>query len=120
MSQVVTIDGGNDRVPQLHRCDGLRHVLRLGLLNPGSGSSRCHCTEAAAACADIAEDHERGRTVLAPTLVDVGASSLLTDRVQAQAFDETIDFVIALRRREPDAQPLWAGLSSRSACRALA
>ena len=75
--------------------------IDAGLRAPGG-----HGAEAAAAGADVAQDHERRRAVLAPALVDVGAVRLLAHRMQIQLFHQGADPVIRSGSLEPDPQPL--------------
>ncbi len=82
-------------------------------VDAGLRTPRGHGAEAAAAGADVAQDHEGGRAVLAPALVDVRAAGLLADGMEAQAVHELADLVVGGRRREPDAQPLRPGLPAR-------
>ena len=96
--QVVAVDRGDDGVPQAHRGDRRGDVAGLGRVHSRIRPARGHRAEAAAPGADLAEDHERRRAVLAPALVDVGALGLFADRVQVQSVDELADLVV-LRRR---------------------
>ena len=58
VGQVVAIDRGDHRVAQPHRRDRLGDVLGLARRRPRRRPSRGHGAEAAAAGADVAEDHE--------------------------------------------------------------
>ena len=64
--------------------------------------------EAAVARADIAAQHERGRTI-GPALENVGALCFLTDRVQVEALDQLEQMVLIRRIAQTNAQPfgLW-------------
>ena len=114
VGQVVAVDRGDHGVAEPHDRHRLGHVL--GLLRdrrPACGTAGGHGAEAAAARADVAEDHEGGGAVLAPALVDVGAAGLLADRMEVQAVHELADLVVGGRGRETDPQPLGPGLPAR-------
>src|SRR5690606_35734395 len=67
-----------------------------------------HVAEGAAARAEIAEDHERGRA-LAEALPDVGAARLLADGVQALLAQDALHGPEALAVAEPHADPVGLG-----------
>ena len=89
--QVVAVDRGDHGVAQAHHRHRLGHVL--GLLRVGAGRRPAggHGAEAAAAGADVTQDHEGGRAVLAPALVDVGAAGLLAHGMEIQPLDQAAD-----------------------------
>ena len=60
--------------------------------------------------ADIPAKHE-GCSAIRPALKNVRATSLLTYRVQIQAFNQLQDLILIGRVAESDAQPLGFGLA---------
>src|SRR2546422_2339577 len=97
----------------LHR---LRHVVRL-LRVDEPRATRGDGAEAAAARADVSQDHEGGRAI-APAFVDVGAAGFLADGVQLQPFDHAAHHAIAGPGIETHFEPggLRAGLPE---CRSI-
>ncbi len=72
--KVVAVHAGDHHVAQLHRRRHARHVGGLRRIEPHvrlPGIALRHRTEAAAARAEIAQDHERRRAAM-EALVDVG------------------------------------------------
>src|SRR5216117_1879174 len=47
-----------------------------------AGTAAGHGAERASACADVAENHECGRSMFAPTLGDIRTHRILTNRVE--------------------------------------
>ena len=63
-----------------------------------------HVAEAAAASADVAEDHERGGAAL-PALADVGAVGLLADRVEVVLLDRLLQAAVGRPAGRRDLEP---------------
>src|SRR5581483_4466224 len=82
VGQIVTVDGGDDHVPQSEPFDGARDALGLvpiDRLRP----PMAHRAEATVSRAHGAEEHH-GRRAVAPAFPDVGAMGFLAHRVQAE------------------------------------
>ena len=88
VGQVVAVDRGDDGVAQAHLLDLGRDPHRLQRVVPGRLAG-LHVAEAAAAGADVAEDHE-GRGAALPALADVRAVRLLADRVEVLRADRLL------------------------------
>src|ERR1035437_9428014 len=69
------------------------------------GLARLDRTEPAGTGADIAEDHDRGGP-LAPAFAHVGAVSLLADRIEIQAVEETPEVLVGLAGGDAGLDPL--------------
>ena len=93
--------------------DRLGYAPRLVGVDARGRLAGGHRAEAAAAGADVAEDHEGRGAVLAPALVDVGAPRLFADGVEPLALDQAAHLVEALRRAQADAQPGRTALRRR-------
>ena len=70
--------------------------------------------EPAAACADVAADHERCRAI-APALVAVGAEPALTDRMQAVLMNDLLRVAIVVVGQHARPHPLGFGDMRRTA-----
>ena len=78
VAQVIAVDAGDHHVLQAHVGDRSRHLAWLAGIG-GLGPTVGDIAEAAAARADVAEDHE-GRGAVAEALVDVPGSWRLRRR----------------------------------------
>ena len=85
--------------------DGARDVLGLAHVDRAARVARGHGAEAAAARADVAEEHH-GRRALAPALADVRAARLLADRVEVELAERLLEQVERAPRRRADLEPL--------------
>ena len=94
VGDVVAIDGRDDDVTEAHLLRRLREPERLERIHGLRRRARRHIAVAARAGAGIAQDLERRRPS-PPALGDVGAVSLLADRVEACAVDELLDLEVA-------------------------
>ena len=88
---------------QPHRLHLVGHPQRLQRVVPGRLAG-LHVAEAAAAGADVAEDHE-GRRAALPALADVGAVGLLADGVQVVAADLLLQPAVVRPARRRHLQP---------------
>jgi hypothetical protein len=77
--QVIAVDARDYHVLQLQGRDGRGQMLRLRGIRRQRASVR-HVAERAAARADVAQDHERCRT-LAEAFADVGTGGFLAHRM---------------------------------------
>ncbi len=111
VGQVVAIHRGHDHMLKPERGNGVRHMLRLGLVErprqPG-----LHVAEGAGARAGVAHDHH-GRVALLPALADVRAAGLLADRVQAVLAHDLGRARIARRAGSLHANPRGLALHGR-------
>src|SRR5207249_4382151 len=81
--QVVTVDRRQDCVVESHRGDGPGDVLRLVRIEI-TGLAFIHGAEVAAACADVAHQHER-RRAMTPTFANVWALGFFANGVEIEA-----------------------------------
>ena len=101
--QVVTRYRSYDDIPQFHQRDALGDPLGfLGVR--GKGMSCSGGTEAAAPCADIAQNHE-GRGSAAPAFGLVGTHAAAANRVQRMFSDYLLNLGVFRGSVEPDLQP---------------
>ncbi len=94
--QIIAIHRRDDGMSESHGRDGASHPDGLVPVDTGCRSARGHSAKAAAAGADLPQDHEGRRAVLAPALVDVGTACLLADGVELQTAHQIADLVILL------------------------
>ena len=94
VEEVVAVDHGEDHVLQLHLGDGAGHVLRLAHVDGAARIAGGDGAEAAAAGADVPQEHDRGGA-LAPALAHVGATRLLADRVQVERAEGLLQLRVA-------------------------
>src|SRR6185312_12451254 len=100
VGQVVAIDRRDHDVSQLHLLDGRRDARRFLDVVHGRTSVR-HRAVRTISRADVAENHERGRTML-PAFADVRAMRFLADGMQAKfAHERAQALVILSARRAP-------------------
>src|SRR5262245_9016105 len=97
VGEIISIDRGDDDVPETEPCDGFGDAHRLRevdreRLPVGDRAER------AVPGARVPQEHE-SRGLMAPTLTDIRAARLLTDRMQAEL----------LHRRHGLAKPCTAG-----------
>jgi len=96
IAQVVPVHAGDYHVEEIHRRDAVGELLRLC----GIGRQRhtvADIAEGAAACAQLAEDHESGRA-LAKAFAYVRAGGFFAYRVQAVLTQDVFHFAEACRR----------------------
>src|SRR2546423_1359373 len=74
--------------------------------------ARRHGAEAASACADVPQNHERRGTVL-PALAHVRAARAFADGVQIERAHDALQILVALATEKFDAQPIRAGRWTR-------
>ena len=103
VGQVVAVDRGDDGVTEAHRFHLVGDPQRLQRVVPGRLAG-LHVAEAAAAGADVAEDHEGGGPAL-PALADVRAVGLLADRVQVVGADLLLEAPVVGPARGRDFEP---------------
>ena len=103
VGQVVAVDRGDDGVAQPHRLHLVGDAQRLQRVVPGRLAG-LHVAEAAAAGADVAEDHE-GRGAALPALADVGAVGLLADGVEVVGADRRLQPPVVGPARRRHFQP---------------
>ena len=90
-------------MPEFHQGDAFGHVARL--VGVGcQGMSRFRCTEAAAPCAYLTQDHE-GCGPAAPAFGLIGAVSAGADGVQSMFLDDLTHLGIFGRAVQPDLEP---------------
>src|SRR6185437_5927345 len=111
VGQVVAVHARDHRVPQPHLLHRLRHPQRLEWIVERRLAG-LHVAEAAAACAGVAEDHERGRAAL-PALADVGAGRLAADRVQPLVLDQVVQLAVARATGRRHLEPGGLALAER-------
>ena len=92
VGEIVAVDGGDHRVLQAHPLDLVCDAQRLERVVPGRLAG-LDVAEAAAAGADVAEDHE-GRRAALPALADVRAVRLLADGVQVVGLDRLLQAAV--------------------------
>ena len=97
---------------QAHLLDLRRDPQRLERVVPGR-NARLHVAEAAAAGADVAEDHERRGAAL-PALADVGALGLLADGVEVVVGDRLLQAAVRRAARRRDLEPRRLALAKRA------
>jgi hypothetical protein len=114
VEQIVAVDHGEHHVLKRHRRDGPRHVLGLAHVDLSAGVAGRHGAEAAAARADVAEQHH-GRGALAPALAHVRAAGLFADGVQVELAERLFERVERLASGGADLQPLGLGRVARLA-----
>src|SRR5690606_14962634 len=103
ITQVVAVDAGHHHVAQAHVGDGFgqpARLVRVRRLGPAVGD----VAEAAAAGADLAEDHERGGAV-AEALVDVRAAGVFAHRDQAVLAQLGLELLDRVAGRDADPDP---------------
>src|SRR5208283_1657263 len=110
---VIAIHAGHHGMLQAKRGYSLSHPARFIPVD-GFGPALGHGAEAAAAGADIAQQHERRRLVI-PALPDVRALCRLANRVQPQSPREFLQIVEVLADRRLGSQPLRLGYAQRCA-----
>ena len=106
--QVIAVHGGDHGEAQAQAGHGLGHPLGLARVQ-FTGAAFAHVAEATVPGADVAQEHEGGRSVHPPALVEVRAAGLLADRDQALLPHEALDFGHHFRGRDADLQPGGAG-----------
>src|SRR5207249_10996272 len=102
--QVVTIDGSDDRVLEPELSHGLGDANGLAEVQLGRPPGR-HGAEPARACADVAQDHERGRPAV-PAVEDVGAARLFANGVQLRTLNHLLEVFEVVSLGDLDADPL--------------
>jgi hypothetical protein len=80
--KVISVYDGDDRMADAHAVDRFCQFVRLIGIQWRGSFLGTDSAEAAAAGADLSGDHEC-RSPAAPTIVDIRATSFLTDRVQS-------------------------------------
>ncbi len=93
---VVSIHRGNHDVPEIQLFDCGGHASGFRGID-GTRAPVSYSAVTTRACADVAENHERGRPVR-PAFADVRAAGLLADRVEVQVPHQTLEPEI---RRRP-------------------
>src|SRR5262249_2807427 len=91
---IVAIDAGDNSESQAHRGDRFGHTVGLPVIH-FERRTLLHGTEAAAACADVAQDHERGGPAV-PAFSDVRTCGAFANRVEMQALNQRFQFAIIL------------------------
>ena len=104
---VVAIDAGDHGEAQTHGGDGFGDAARLVVIHR-QRRAFLHGAEAAAARADVAQNHERGGAVV-PAFAHVGAGGAFADGVQAEAVDQRFQIAIVLADGRGGAQPGGTG-----------
>ena len=87
----VPVDRGDHGEPQAQLLHGPGHALGLVPVQPLVRPARLHRAEPAAACADIAQDHEGGGPLL-PAFPDIRALGALADGVKPVVPDQALQF----------------------------
>src|SRR5205085_11069983 len=105
--EVVAVHHREDHVLQGELRDRRGDPARLVAVDHALGIARLYVAEAAAARADLAEDHE-GRRAAAPALRDVRAARLFADRVQPRGVNGVAGLGESLAAGQRHLQP--AGL----------
>jgi hypothetical protein len=104
---VVAIHAGEDGVAEAEGGGGFGDAAGLVVIDR-EGRAFLHGAEAAAAGADVAQNHESGGAA-APALADVGAGGALADGVEAQIAQERFQLAIVLAGGQALAQPGGTG-----------
>ena len=112
VEEVVAIDHREDDVLKPQLGDGPRHVLGLAPVDRAARVARGHGAEAAAAGADVAEEHQRGGP-LGPALADVGAARLLADRVEVERAEGLLEVRVGLAAGGAHLEPGGLGGEAR-------
>ena len=103
---VIAVDAGDDGVFQSHGLDGFGDAAGLVHVDFERGAF-LNGAEAAAARADVAEDHEGGGAAV-PAIADVGAGGGFADGVEAEAGDEALETAVVVADGGGGAEPFWA------------
>ena len=103
IGKLVTVHAGDHQVFEPESAHRLGQVARLERVER-SGRARGHVAEAAAARADVAHQHHRGRAA-APAFAHVGTARFLADRVQAELAQRAADGVVTARAGHADLEP---------------
>jgi hypothetical protein len=107
IGQLVSIDASDDCVFDTELFYGFANVTRfVGVQR--SRSPFAHRTKAAMSSTYVAQYHE-GSGPLGPALEDVWAPSFLTNSVQAQVLDQSIDAIEPFIRANPNLEPFRSG-----------
>ncbi len=112
VEQIVAIDHREDDVLQLEPRDGPGHVLRLAAVDGAARVAGGDGAEAAAARADVAEEHD-GRRPLGPALADVRAARLLAHGVEIEGAEGGLEPVVPLAARGAHLEPGGLGGEAR-------
>ena len=107
--EIVAIDRRDHGVAQAHRFDRVRDARRLRHVELARPPVRDGAVRACAG-ADVAQDHERRRSVV-PALPDVGAARFLADGVELQLLHEPLEAQIVLRPGRANLEPLGLRLA---------
>ena len=102
-SQLVARDGGDDRVLEAHEPDRLGHAARFVAIELG-GAAGLHRAKAAAARADVAEDHDRGR-LARPAFAEVRALRAFAHGVELVLVDDASRLLVNRAAGNLGAQP---------------
>ena len=82
IGQIVAVDRGEHHIAQAHELYGARRIARLFRIEPAARVAGVDGAEATGPRADLAHQHQ-GRRAGVPTLADVRAFRLFTDRGEA-------------------------------------
>ncbi len=98
VEEIVAVDHGHHDVLEVEASDGAGDVLRLADVDGAARIAGGHRAEAAAAGADVAEEHHR-RGAFAPALADVGAAGLFADRVEIELAEGLLEVMVGVAPR---------------------
>ena len=108
VGEIVTVDGGQNNVVQVHQFDRSRRVFWLFKVQPAFGIARIHGTKLTGSRAGCAHKHD-GRRAMVPALTNIWAVGLFTDSGQAVFANGIPNPLVALPGPGTDSEP--GGLS---------